>query len=104
MDAFDPIRRTAQELHRKTIQIGGDPMDPLAFVTIAAEQLPEFELELTWLDPGNPGLKDARARFDDQAGIICCENVGDPVSRALLVAHEMGHARFHAGSLKLWFK
>ena len=99
MDAFDPIRRTAQELHRKTIQIGGDPMDPLAFVTIAAEQLPEFELELTWLDPGNPGLKNARARFDDQAGIICCENGGDSVSRALLVAHEMGHAKFHAGSL-----
>lgn len=99
MDAFDPIRRAADELHRKTIEIGGDPMDPLAFVTAAVEQLPDLELELVWLDPGNPGLKGARARFDDQAGIICCENVGDPASRALLVAHELGHAKLHAGSL-----
>mgnify|MGYP003111177503 CR=1 FL=1 len=99
MDVFDSIRRVAEELHQKATAIGGDPFDPLALVTIIVEQLPDLEFELIWLDPDNPGLKGARARFDDQAGIICCENAGNPASRALLVAHELGHAKLHAGSL-----
>ncbi len=99
MDAFDPIRRSADELHQKTIEAGGNPLEPLSFVTTAVEQLTELDVELSWLEPGNPGLKGARARFDDQAGIICCENIGDDTSRALLVAHELGHAKLHAGSL-----
>ena len=42
-------------------------------------------------------LKGARALFDDQSGVICCENEDDPVVRALLVAHEIGHSEFHTG-------
>ena len=99
MDAFDPIRRAAEELHKRAVNVDADPLDPLSFVTTAIEKLDDLDIELSWLDPGNPGLKGARARFDDQAGIICCENVGDDTSRALLVAHELGHAKLHAGSL-----
>ena len=99
MDPFDPIRRAAIDLHDLTVAAGGDPKDPLGFVTTALEKVKDLDLELVWLEPGNPGLKDARARLDDQAGFICCENVGTPASRALLVAHELGHAKLHIGSL-----
>ncbi len=99
MDSFEPIRRAADELHKATLDAGGDPLNPLAFVTHAIETLANLELDLVWLEPGDPGLKGARARFDDQAGLISCENFGEPASRALLVAHELGHAQLHAGSL-----
>ena len=99
MDGFDPIRRSANDLHDATLHAGGDPLDPLAFVMRAIDALESLALDLVWLDPDDPGLKGARARFDDQAGLICCENIGVPSSRALLVAHELGHAKLHAGSL-----
>lgn len=99
MDGFEPIRRAAQELHRATLDAGGDPLNPLAFVTHAIEALDDLDLDLVWLEPDDPGLKGARARFDDQAGLISCENAGEPASRALLVAHEIGHDQLHAGSL-----
>lgn len=99
MDPFDPIRRAAVDLHDLTVAAGGDPKDPLGFVTTALDKVKNVDLELVWFEPGNPGLKDARARLDDQAGFICCENVGTPASRALLVAHELGHAKLHIGSL-----
>lgn len=99
MDPFDPIRHAAVDLYDLTVAAGGDPKDPLGFVTTALDKLEDLDLELVWLEPGNPGLKGARARLDDQGGFICCENVGTPASRALLVAHELGHAKLHVGSL-----
>ena len=99
MDPFDPIRRAAVDLHDLTVTAGGDPTDPLGFVTTAIDKVRDLDLDLVWLEPGNRALKDARARLDDQAGFICCENVGTPASRALLVAHELGHAKLHIGSL-----
>jgi hypothetical protein len=37
-------------------------------------------LQLTWLAPGDPVLKGARAVFDDQSGTIFAEDVGDPTA------------------------
>lgn len=74
---------------------GADPLDPLALVCAAAKRL---EFDLIWLDASDPALKGARALFDEQSGVILCEAAADPVDRALLVAHEIGHAQIHGNS------
>ena len=74
---------------------GTDPFDPLALVNAAADQL---DLGLAWLNPGDPVLKNARALFDKQSGMICCEEADSQVERALLVGHEIGHVKLHTGS------
>ena len=95
MDAFEPIRIEAAALSEALVVAGAGPLDPLALVeaAIAAD-----DLDLVWLAAGDPALKGARALYDDQSGTICCETDGDAATRALLVAHELGHARLHAGS------
>lgn len=95
MDPFEPIRCKAAALHGELISDGQDPFDPLGFVQAAVASR---ELDLVWLPRGDPALKGARALFDDQGGTICCEEEADPSVRALLVAHELGHAELHAGS------
>ena len=60
--------------------------------------LSSVDLQLVWLPAGDPALKGARALYDDQGGTICCEQELDAATRALLVAHEIGHADLHAGS------
>src|ERR1700730_8512327 len=93
MEAFEPIRDSATRLHDELVSVGGDPLKPLALVEAAIRQL---GLELFWLAAGDPALKGSRALFDEQSGSVCCEAVDDPGERALLVAHEIGHARVHA--------
>lgn len=95
MDAFEPIRSAAAALHQALVAKGADPLNPLALVEAAAADL---DLELAWLPVGDPALKGARALYDDQSGSICCESEGNGPARGLLVAHEIGHARLHAGS------
>ena len=95
MDAFEPIRKSAAHLHDKLIEKGTDPVDTAALITAAVAHL---DLELVYLAPGDPALKNARAVFDEQSGTICCETSGDVIDRTLLVAHELGHAHVHAGS------
>ena len=95
MDSFDPIRSKAAALHKELLSEGKDPFDPLALVQAAVEYR---DLDLAWLPRGDPALKGARALYDDQGGTICCEDEGDAASRALLVAHELGHSELHAGS------
>ena len=96
MDPFDPVRSKATAvLHEELLSEGKDPFDPLALVQAAVGRR---DLELVWLPQGDPALKGARALYDDQGGTICCEEEGDPVTRALLVAHELGHSELHAGS------
>lgn len=94
MDAFEPIRKSAARLH-KTIAARTDPLDTTALITAAVAHL---DLELVWLESGDPALKNARAVFDEQSGTIWCEKTGDGADHALLVAHELGHARVHANS------
>ena len=95
MDAFEPIRKSAEHLHDKIIAAGTDPVDTAALITAAVAHL---DLELVYLAPGDPALKNARAVFDEQSGTICCETAGDVLDRTLLVAHELGHAQVHASS------
>ena len=95
MDAFEPIRSKAAALHGQLASEGCDPCDPLALVLGAAVKR---DLQVVWLPAGDPALKGARALYDDQGGTICCEQEPDPATRALLVAHEIGHADLHAGS------
>ena len=95
MDAFEPIRRSAEHLHDKIIAAGTDPVDTAALITAAVAHL---DLELVYLAPGDPALKNARAVFDEQSGTICCETAGDVLDRTLLVAHELGHTQVHASS------
>jgi hypothetical protein len=95
MDAFESIRGQAAALHRELVGKGVDPLNPEAIVLAAAEK---FSLDVVFLPPADPALKGAKALFDEQAGIICCEESADNVGRALLVAHELGHASAHTGS------
>ena len=95
MDGFEPIRSVASRLHEAVVATGADPLEPLAFVTAAAEHL---DLEIAFLPAADPALKGARALFDAQSGTICCEDAGSPGDRALLIAHEIGHVKVHAGS------
>ena len=76
-------------MHSRLVAAGGNPLDPLVLVNAAAREL---DLELAWLKIRRPALKGARALFDEQSGTICCEDVGEAFQRALLVAHEIGHA------------
>ena len=96
MDPFEPIRSKAAALHEELLSEGKDPFDPLALVEAA---IGCRDLDLVWLPQGDPALKGAQALYDDQGGTICCEEEGDPANRALLVAHELGHAELHAGSV-----
>lgn len=95
MDSFDPIRSKAAALNEELLSEGKGPFDALTLVQAAVDRR---DLELVWLPQGDPALKGARALFDDQGGTICCEDEGDPATRALLVAHELGHSELHSGS------
>lgn len=93
MDAFEPIRDAARKLHDTVVAGGADSSQPMALV---AGGIRELGLELFWLPQGDPALKGSRAVFDEQAGAICCGDVGDAAERAALVAHELGHAALHS--------
>ncbi len=95
MDPFEPIRSKAAALHDELVLEGNDPLDLLGLVQAAVKRR---DLDLAWLPRGDPALKGARALYDDQGGTICCEDEADPITRALLVAHELGHSELHAGS------
>lgn len=95
MDAFEPIREQAARLCAELVAAGTDPLDPAKFIEAAIRHL---DLRLIWLAAGDPALKGARALFDEQSGTVCCETTSGASDRAVLVAHEIGHACIHAGS------
>ena len=95
MEPFGPIRAAACRLHDKLLAAGADPLHPAEMVEAAALHL---ELELIPLAPGDTLLKGARALFDEQCGAVCYEMVGSASERALLIAHEIGHAEVHVTS------
>lgn len=96
MDPFEPIRSKAAALHDELVSNGKDPFDLFCFVQ---EAVLHRDLELFLLPVGDPALKGARALYDDQGGTICCEDEGDPITHAQLIAHELGHSELHAGSI-----
>lgn len=95
MDAFEPVREVASQLH--LLLCGGNPVlqQPMELVTAA---LAHLKIDLAWLPQGDPILKGARAVFDDQSGAVFAEDVGEPCARALLLAHEIGHICVHHSS------
>ena len=95
MDFFDQVRLKASQLNASTIASGADPFSAPAIVEVAAKSL---GLELIALPAGDPALKGARALYDEQSGTICFEEAVDAIERALLIAHEIGHADLHSGS------
>jgi hypothetical protein len=95
MDAFEPIRESARQLHGAAVAAGADSSQPFALINAA---ISELDLELFWLPAGDPALKGAQAVFDEQTGAICCVDEGDDATRAALVAHEIGHAAVHSNS------
>lgn len=97
MDAFEAIRIQAADLHGKVAVAASELMSPLALVNAAVKLL---DLEpVAWLPVGDPALKGARAVFDEQSGAIFAEDKGDEATRALLIAHEIGHVCIHGGTV-----
>lgn len=94
MDAFEIVRSEASKLHA-AINKDGSILKPIELVTAAARHL---DIEIYWLNPGDPSLKGAKALFDHQGGAIFAENAGDETTHALLAAHELGHATVHGSS------
>jgi DNA helicase-2/ATP-dependent DNA helicase PcrA len=95
VNAFETVRNLAARLHGELVAAGANTRDPVVLVDAAVNHL---GLELTYLEPGDPALKGARALFDGQSGTICCENIGTAIERAQLVAHEIGHSVVHCKS------
>lgn len=95
MDNFEHIRGRAAFLHSQLVGKGADASNPISLINAA---LTHFDMEVIWLSHGDPALKNAKALFDEQLGTIFCEDQGTDADKALLVAHEIGHAELHAGS------
>lgn len=92
MDAFETIRRQAAHIHREAVEAGADPWQPLALVTAAIEpRVPN----LWWLASGDPLLRGGRGLYDPENDAVICIDQGTDVDRALLAAHELGHAVVH---------
>lgn len=92
MDVFEPIRAKASHLHAELAAASEEMLAPSLLVEAAVKHL---DLELVWLPSGDPALKGARALFDEQSGAICAVDEGNAAERALLIAHEIGHACLH---------
>ena len=95
MDAFELVRRLASRLHDELVSQGVDALNPGDLVDAAFRRL---DVNLFWLPAGDPALKGARGVFDDQSGTVCCEMSGTAGERAVLAAHELGHACVQVGS------
>jgi DNA helicase-2/ATP-dependent DNA helicase PcrA len=93
MDAFDAVRRSAALLHDAAVGGGADPCSPMAVVRKAANLL---DLAIVELPLGSAALYGALALFDAQAKHICCKSEGSESEQALLIAHELGHAKLHS--------
>ena len=92
--SFEAVRSLAAQLNQHLVAEGADALNPENLISHAIRH---FDLELTFLKPGDPALKGCRALYDDQSGTICAEKASSPAQSALLIAHEIGHLVVHAG-------
>ena len=92
MDSFEHVRCDAHRLHEEAVERGADPMQPQSIIDAAVAHL---NLEVAWLPKDDPTLFGAHALYDESSGTIRCAECDDPIERALIVAHEIGHARVH---------
>lgn len=95
MDTFEPIRADAAHLYAEIAGKIAAPGGPMQLIDAAIAHL---GLGLTWLSAGDPALKNAKGLYDHQSGEIFAAEEGTAAERALVVAHEIGHVRLHAGS------
>lgn len=97
MDAFEPVREAASQLHFLLYAGNAALKQPMELVMGA---LAHLRIDLAWLPKGDPALKGACAVFDDQSGAIFAQDTGEPSERALLLAHEIGHICIHHSSAR----
>ena len=95
MDAFDAVRSSAALLHEKVVNKGADPLIPASLVEAAIALL---DLELHWLEPGDPSLKGRTPSSTIRAVASAVKRQRNPGEGAALIAHELGHACVHSGS------
>lgn len=91
MDRVEAVRHRAAELHDEVVRRGGDPSNPYAFAKLEADRR---DIEISRLQAGHPQLRNGRALYKQDAGVILHEDSGSPFMDAFLVAHELGHAEF----------
>jgi len=89
MDAVELARQRAAELHFQAVQRGGDPWKPYEFAIAEAKH---HGYDVEDLTPGASMLDGGRAKLLPSGELILHERKGTPFERALLVAHEIGHA------------
>lgn len=89
MDAIEVARRRAASIHAQALLEGADPWSPLDFVLREVER-EGYAAEA--VEPGSVQLEGALAMFMPEIGLILYGDSGTPFERALLVAHELGHA------------
>ena len=95
MDTFENVRCAAVKLHRSALAKGAEPLDPASLVRCSLDSL---ELEAVSLAADDPTLRGAKALLDWQTGTICYAKTGTDGDRAILVAHEIGHACIHTSN------
>lgn len=89
MDAIELARQRAAELHCQAVQRGCDPWKPYEFAIAEAKH---HGYDVEDLKPGASMLDGGRAKLLPSGALILHEQKGTLFERALLVAHEIGHA------------
>jgi len=89
MDAVELARQKAADLHRQAIKQGLDPWHPYEFAVAIANQQ-DYDVEDALC--GASILDGGRAKLLPSGRLILHEKKGTSFERALLVAHEVGHA------------
>ncbi len=89
MDAVELGRQRAADLHRKAVELGGDPWRPYDFAVAEANRR-GFDVEPTC--PGATVLDGSRATLVAADRLIVHEDFGSPFDQAFLILHEIAHA------------
>ncbi|WP_122653380.1 ImmA/IrrE family metallo-endopeptidase [Burkholderia pseudomallei] len=89
MDAVELARQRAAELHNETVQRGVSPWDAYEF---AVSEASHQGYDVEGVAPGGAMLDGGRAKLLSSSGLILHEQKGSLFEKALLVAHELGHA------------
>ncbi|MGJ5196558.1 MULTISPECIES: UvrD-helicase domain-containing protein [unclassified Bradyrhizobium] len=89
MDAVELARQRAADLHRKAVELGGDPWRPYDFAVAEANRR-GFDVEAA--SPGAAVLEGGRATLVPAGNLIVHEDSGSPFDQAFLVLHEIAHA------------
>lgn len=89
MDAVELARQRAADLHRKAVELGGDPWRPYDFAVAEANRR-GFDVEAA--SPGAAVLEGGRATLVPAGSLIVHDDSGNRFDQAFLVLHEIAHA------------